>query len=84
LLILGLNLDPNSSKSLDPDPHVMNADSKHCFAGTGCKETSSEFEKLFANQATYIVYTGSSNSALRGAGDIGFAGAAKQVMVPVR
>jgi hypothetical protein len=26
---IGSNLDP--SKSLDPDPHKMNADPKHCF-----------------------------------------------------
>jgi hypothetical protein len=29
-LDLDLNPDPHTSKRLDPDPHIMHADPKHC------------------------------------------------------
>jgi hypothetical protein len=34
LHILGLDLDPipHSTKTLDPDPQIMNVDPKHCYS----------------------------------------------------
>jgi hypothetical protein len=31
LLTFGLDLDPHSSQSLDPDQHIMNSDPKYSF-----------------------------------------------------
>jgi hypothetical protein len=44
LLILGLDPDPHSSQSLHPDPHIMNADPKHC-----CKDYRYHFKDKKTN-----------------------------------